>query len=1041
MKPLELKMTAFGPFADTVIIDFSRIKNGLFLISGDTGAGKTTIFDGISFALFGMSSGCARTSDTLRSHYSADSTATKVTLEFEHHGELYYIERSPQYERKKQRGSGTVKQAPFAELKMPDGKIIAGVGKVNQKIEEIIGVNWKQFTQISMIAQGEFQKLILANSNQRSEILRKLFDTENFVLIQNNLKLRAAEAKKQCEESEKAAVQYLNGAVLADITPVKELLSDFELYKWEQAADIINSEIQKDSGDFEYLNSEKNKLNLSWEQLVQERNAAQEVNSNLEKLKNAEQEKQKLDSLKDAFDSKSDTLKKGKTALINIKPFADELDSIQKQYDSTETALKINLMEIQRLENELRIQTENKIKADSFKENIEKNNREISKISLLIPKYANAERLKKEINEKSVQIETLTLKTADLEEKFRKADQMKTSLEENIKNSSGLEDKITVIQMNLEKIRNEINQLKSIKKLYDELSNKKRDFQEIQSRYLSAETEYVRLNKLHENAELLFMRNIAGILASKLEEGSPCPVCGSTVHPQKCPFENELINEEKLKSMKEDMENAKEKLTAVQLESGKLKTIILQTEKDILSRIYEYFGVRTETGNFEGFMSSKESELLKSETDEKNSLDNLKNEYEQLKKNEKKLEKLTAEREKAEKIYNDCKLLNDKLSSEKSAAEREYALISSELEYDSGKTAEEHLLALETENARLKKEIESAELNLNRINEELSAEKRLSDENAKRKAELFNALKNAESNLNKAMTDNSFTREIYEKSLISASEIEQLESEISDYNRKTVHITELIANLKKQTENKTYCDVDELNEKIGVYKNKIDDTEKRIREIYSKINTNSQVVKKLKAEFERSEDRQKKYAVISELSKTANGTLSGRERILLEQYVQAFYFEKIIHAANIRLNSMTWGQYELLRGEGTDMRQQSGLELSVLDNYTGKVRPACSLSGGESFKAALSLSLGLSDVIQSFAGGIEISSMFIDEGFGSLDSESLEQAVDTLKNLSGNDCMTGIISHVSELKEKVDHIITVTKTNRGSTVKMNQNLF
>ncbi|MGN1481843.1 AAA family ATPase [Porcipelethomonas sp.] len=1036
MKPIKLSMTAFGPFADTAEIDFSSIQNGLFLISGDTGAGKTTVFDGISFALFGNSSGCARTADTFRSHFADDKTETKVSLEFEHRGENYYIERIPQYERRKIRGNGTIKQSARAELTMPDGKIIDGVSKVNQQIAEIIGIDWKQFSQVSMIAQGEFQKLILSGSSQRSEILRKLFGTEHLVNLQEKLKSMSADARRQCELSVNSAVQYLSGAMLTDFSSMKQITDNFDAGSWEQAENLISLEISKDKESFEHLNQEKTSLNSEYEKLIQEQSEALAINDAFRQLVQANKDKETLDNLKPVIENKKTAVKNGKTALIILKPLWDAVKSAENQRENLLHNISENNSEIIKLNKDSALKNEKLKELEKQAPDIEKKQAKANKINLLLPKYDEAQKLLLNVQKITENLNTIQDNITDLEEKFKTADIRKKQWEEAVKSKQEINDNLGAFRLSIEKLKNMLNILNSLKASVDEKEKLVKSLESKRPKYINAEKSYINSKQKYDNTELLFMRNMSGILAEKLEDGLPCPVCGSLNHPDICKTECTDINEEQLKSAKNDFNKAKDNFTVLQIETEKINASIRQIDNDISSRIEETFCQKIEQNDFQKFISIQHSDIneqIKKQTETEQML-NKKIEY--IKNAEIKLEKLALQRKNAEAIYQKYKDNYTALLSDKASAESNYKLIISELEYSSKKDAETALVNLSTEISEYRENIDNTKNEIADINTRLSAEKRSLSENTAKLEELDSEINKVKKDLESAMSQNNFTTTLYNQSLISKEEIENLENEISYYNEQIIKNTELINNLSKTTKNKKECDITGLNEKIGILKNNIDSNEKRLREIYNKIKTNTEIIKKLKNEYSLSEIKQKYYAMISELSRTANGNLSGRERILLEQYVQAFYFEKIIDAANIRLNSMTWGQYELCRTSGTDQRQQSGLELSVLDNYTGKIRPARSLSGGESFKAALSLALGLSDVIQSFSGGIEISSMFIDEGFGSLDSESLEQAVETLKSLSGGDCMIGIISHVSELKEKIDRQIIVEKSTKGSTVKL-----
>lgn len=1032
MKPIKLTLTAFGSFADTVVIDFTKTGNGLFLISGDTGAGKTTIFDGISFALFGNSSGTARTPDTFRSHFAVDNVVTQAELDFEHRGKLYKICRTPQYERPKQRGEGFIKQSASAELTLPDGKTIAKVAPVTQAVEEILGVNWKQFTQISMIAQGEFQKLILSNSNQRSEILRKLFGTENYVLLQEKLKAMALDAKKKCEESENAILQYLKGASLNDYTELNGFISDFEIYKCNQAMEIIQVEIKADDEAFSLLSSEKEKTAFEKQQLIQKKNEAELINNSFKRLEELRHNMSELELQKKITQDKKDFLEDAKIALIRIKPIYDENVVLKKQYEELENKIFVNHKEIQKLKNITEDLEMKKEELKKSKTEIEKNDSEIKRIELMIPKFIQAEEFEKKIIKKDNDLNLLENELNRVGKMLGDVDKKRHQLEDKINASEGLNEKLMESRIRIQHINQQKKSALTAISIFNEITLDEKKLKKIQGKYIEAEKKYIADKKAYDDAELFFMRNLAGILAVTLKENEPCPVCGSRIHPDKCHADMAEIDESSLKILKERFLESKEKLNHIKIEAEKIRILIVQLNEKLKQIIYETFGENAEINEKFIVDSVKELESMESsETEKINLIVKIISDSEEA---AKKLIKLDSEQKKAEGYCKKYKEQIETLASEKAVIEGNLKMIKDELDYPSKDAALARAKEFKIYNEKILAEIENNTSQIIKTGEKINTEERLKNENSELIEKLKPVFNESCNKLSEALENNKFSIERFKERLVPAEKIEKLEKEIAEFENKYNSTKELLKTQEDLLNGKEIQNLSDIEKELEKLSEEISEMEKRKLELFSKINSNKTAINKIQEELEISEEKQQNYAIISELSRTANGNLNGKEKLQLEQYVQAFYFEKIISAANLRLSNMTWGQYELLRSEGSDNRHQSGLELSVLDNYTGKIRLARSFSGGEFFKASLSMALGLSDVIQSFAGGIEISSMFIDEGFGSLDSESFEQAIETLRTLSGNDCMIGIISHVHELRDKVEHIITVTKTNKGSSV-------
>lgn len=924
MRPLRLTITGFGPYRSANTLDMESLgRGGLYLITGDTGAGKTFIFDAITYALYGEMSGYGRDSRSVRSQYSSDGEKTEVELEFEYCGRKYKVTRNPEYNRAKKSGEGFTKQTAGATLIKPDGSVTDGASKVNEEIKSILGLDRRQFCSIAMIAQGEFRRVLNAGTDERQKLFRKLFNTQAYSRLSDELK----ELGKKNQEKYNDGVRSMRLCLSSVSCSFDENLSA-ELD--EMKARSENEAVMPDE------------ICGLLDRIIQ---AGTETSSSVSgKLAEADD---RLTILNNTIVLARDHRKN----LQNLEASVNRIPSLEKEIDAAKDILKA---------------------ANENKTYIEKLENETALIEASLDAYDELDSLNAEVTEiKS----NLKLKESEYSEAENKAEALKTQLE---KSSARLEE-LSAAGEGLIKVKNEIekkaDRAESLKKLVKDIKAVAKLSAELKKQQDELEpmlSEAERLAAEHSSKLSAYMREQAGMLARSLKEGEPCPVCGSVHHPEPAELSEDAPSSEEIKKLQEDAESAREKASVKMKEaqntSGQLNAVMTGTAES----------ARRETGSVD---------LRTAEESANSEIISIQKAIEELHKEKKALEEKTAEaenlktsipevRKSYEEISGNAQELDKELNEIKaslSAAEAAFRQVRKDLAYDSKTDAQKSLDEKGTEAKELREKIEKAAHDLN----DAEASKKANDAAIRELEKVVSGYKPVDEDAaaEEAAALEADKRSLTDRSIQTASELKSAEAAVES-------------------------------------------------------------VKKGAAELEKI---RREHEIIDSLNRTANGTLPGKDRITLESYVQSFYFERIIRHANLRLRMMSDGQYEFVRtAESGDKRQLSGLDLSVLDHYSGTERPVNTLSGGESFMASLSLALGLSDEVQASAGGIRLDTMFVDEGFGSLDSETLEKAIRTLTELSDEDKLVGIISHVDTLKSRIDRQIVVTKDrDAGSKAAVN----
>lgn len=907
MRPLKITMSAFGPYAGEVTLDMQKLgKSGIYLITGDTGAGKTTIFDAISYALYGEASGNYRENTTLRSKYASADTPTFVELEFEYNNEIYKINRNPEYPRPNKRGEGFTKQSANAELVMPDGSVITKIKEVSAKVEEIIGINKNQFSQIAMIAQGDFRKLLNCETNERSKIFRKIFKTEPYHNIEIKLSSLFNELKRNREKEKSGIEQYINQLKCNE----NDTLS-LELER-AKSGDVLIEDVIKLAGEIinkdtlEYTKTQKNIESINEE--------IEKINSNIKLYENQE-------ATKKAYAKASSKLEELKT----------KRNDCEKAYKS----------------------------AEAQRERLEDLTRKINLINSKMPKYDELKSLENSINERAQSFEKsnnlLKLKQQEITSLEKEIDEKSKALEE-VKGADLLVQKLTVEK---EEINKKAEALKELKTEIDRCKTEQKNLKNAQSFAKSALDEYGALENEYNQIYIAFFNEQAGIIADELKDGEPCPVCGSTSHPNLARKSENAPSQADVESAQNLVKKAQEKADKARDTASALKSRFDEIAANVKSAAKKLFG--TDDNVFDDYNSNINA--LKKDYDCTLAL--LKTANEKLNLYQKLDKEIPKIQEKQKSLSDEISTLNTQKASDEafiSENTKRVTSIKSELDFESADLAKDKL----KEYTNLSNDIQNA----------------------------IEKSKNAFDDIKSEYDTQNGTKSSLENALKEFKEID-----LASLNEKSL--------------------------KLNEYKKDVDKTAKSL---YSRIESNKLLVDNISEKRDILKGYDDKYVWLKALSETANGDISGKEKITLETFVQMTYFDSIIRKANIRLLTMSDGQYELVRrSDAETLKKNEGLALDVIDHFNASSRSVSTLSGGESFMASLCLALGLSDEIQSSNGGIKLDTMFVDEGFGSLDGEALDRALSALTSLSQGNRLVGIISHVDALCDRIDNKIVITK--------------
>lgn len=1045
MKPLKLTMSAFGPYAGKCEVDFTRLGgHGLFLITGDTGAGKTTIFDGICYALFGEASGSSRGGDGLRSDFAAPSTETFVSLTFEHRGQTYTVNRQPEYSRPKLRGDGVTKQGATAELLCPDGRTACKVGEVTKCVEEILRINYKQFKQLCMLAQGEFLKLLLAGSDERAEIFRRIFDTYIYRDIQQELSARARDCSAALSAARTHILDNCRRIVLPDdkeaaigedgssLASALQSLDRDGVYAAPLLCAQLDNQIAKDKAQTETLTAGQSELEDGCRALAVDLAAAKAVEQKREQLAAQKALAPKMEEQANQSDAIADTLRLSETAQELAADYALLLESRKQAEKAAKEAerLKTERETLKSSAGMASAQWAAQQQAEPQRKQAEQ-----ARVTLqnLLPQYEKLSEQRTKCASLHTQLQNIQSALSDQEKQAESLKDTCRKSEEEYRSLENAEAQFQRLQSLGKELESREQELKSLLDLVDEhtalgnaYARDQREFEKLKVSYDAAKAEY-------DHTETLFFSAQAGILASRLTPGEPCPVCGAKEHPAPAPLPSQAPTEAELERLKAERDKRNERCmkAAQALEKSRAAAesvkkecarrcglLKLEPSPDALTAALRDTAAKR-SGN------GAELETARANAERRRALPPI-------------LESQQKQQQEAEQKLKSIQNQYTGQLSAVSAAEAEERTLSAAIPADapSLEEAKARLDALSRRIAAMTEAYEKAREENERAARRLEACASLADSAGQTAAGQSKQAQTLGDAFAENLTAYGFGEEAaFTSALKTPDQIAKLRQQREQLLAQRREWQDGIRRLEAETADETVRSAP-LAEKLAQGDQKLKELRLSVSRICSRREANARVLRELRAKLSETEKLEHELLCVRSLSDTANGALKGKKKLQLEMYVQAAYFDSILREANKRLDRMTFGRYELVRNDFQQNLNDKGLELGVFDHYTGKARHVKTLSGGESFKASLSLALGLSDVVQRRAGGVSIDTMFVDEGFGSLDAESLDAAIDTLLSLAGTDRLVGIISHVDELKERIDKKILVQRSPRGSCVKI-----
>lgn len=921
MRPLHMTLSAFGPYAGLEEIDFTALgSKGLYLITGDTGAGKTFLFDAIVFALYGEASGSARETAMLRSKYAGIERPTFVTLRFLYHGKEYEVTRSPEYERPAKRGGGMTISRAEAAFCYPDGRTVTKSKDVTEAVTELLGIDRNQFTQIVMIAQGDFLRLLYAKTEDRSRIFREIFHTKAYQALQEALKSECGKLRVTCEQYEQSMKQYAEGVL------------------WETKEDDANV-VMEDIQDrlAATLAIQKNKIEETDEKLGLLEREIEQGNQRLGKADTRRRMQQELNRTADMAKELLPQLEERKKLLEEREQEKGQIDGLQKKIAAGEEKMQAY------------------DEADRLLRQVERTEQSISE----------KERLKERQNKTICEL-TLRMQTLD----------------ESLKTYADAELLEMQIKQDLQRAGEQMSRFEELEKKLSETKKLRERLLDWQNRYLRAAAEHDACKEDYEWKQQRYLEEQAGVLAHELREGEQCPVCGSTHHPHPAKRPKDAPDKEAVAEAKGVWEKSSLKMQECSAQAGAVKGEYGSRVRSLASELYA---------------EQSAGQIVRQDDTE-------------------------------EDVWHICEQAEPSLRQHIDNMREKLGML---------KSRQEEILEAKKERERCLKERPAVEAQL-KESMELQKELEIGITQLRTKRELsYNSMQEKRKQLPYESREQAKEQILADREQMYALQqaLEAAREAYRSKEREYQNAVQSCETLKKQlAKEEVESDAENLASKQQTLLSERLKHQKTRQELAVRYETNKKAFEGMEKLGRTMRETQRQYSMVRELTNTVNGNLKGKDKVMLETYVQMRYFDRIIDRANTRFMMMSSGQYELKRSAQSDnMRSQSGLELDVTDHYNGTERSVRTLSGGEAFLASLSLALGLSDEIQSASGGIVLDTMFVDEGFGALDEAALNQALNALYDLTDGNRLVGIISHVGGLQERIDKKLVVVKEAAGGS--------
>ncbi|PEA52494.1 exonuclease [Bacillus pseudomycoides] len=1020
MRPIKLIMTAFGPYKQQETIDFEELgEHRIFAISGNTGAGKTTIFDAICYALYGEASGEERNdTNMLRSQFADDNVYTSVELLFQLKEKTYCIKR--QLGHKKQ-GNKTITGHAIEFYEVAGDEQIPCVDRfhvtdVNKKVEDLIGLSKHQFSQIVMLPQGEFRKLLTSETENKEEILRRIFKTDRYKLMRELLDQKRKEWKDILQEKQKERELYFRNVFKLPVRDGAqlEILANQEHVNTHQVVEALQQEMDVYEKQAKQLEQQES---MQLKQLKEAETGYHEAKALNDRLQDLQTKQNRYDSLgqeRSSIEMKEQQFKQAEQA-NRLLPFEQWYDEAVQSAEQAEQYMKQMagkqeqlVLAYERAEQQYKQEKNNETVREDTKRNIQM----LEELKEVIATFAD-KKIKLASSEK--QMEQFKREISKLEEQQELGSAQKQQLASKLKQmEQALEQYITKAEQ-LSRMREDAKVLKDTYQVWQEVQKYEKERKVTFEQVSAAQQAY-------ETLEKSWLSEQAGQLAIHLHDGKPCPVCGSTAHPNKATEQVLSVDEEQLNNLREQKVQAEKQFVQIEEKCNFYKRQYEELCKEVQSRGYSV----SELGNVyqtlieQGKQLAAEVNELKATEEERKQLSP------QLQKLDEQLDKLQgAKREVEEKLHrSEMELIQLRTAYENDKEKIPAEMQTLEAWQQAYETKASLLHSLQEAWQRAQDEFQRCTNEKIRVEEAYkAAQQQFTQRTEKKEEQYVRFMKELE-------TSGFASQQAYTEAKLSDAERASLQQHIQSYYGALEVLTKQIEELTEALRGKEWTELTELEEQLkelGIQLDIIKEQRQRANSANEYISDLHENIRRIDEQIHEEETAFQELVDLYEVMKGDN-----ESRISFERYILIEYLEQIVQVANERLRKLSNGQFYLKRSERVEKRnRQSGLGLDVYDAYTGQTRDVKTLSGGEKFNASLCLALGMADIIQSYEGGISIETMFIDEGFGSLDEESLTKAVDALIDLQKSGRFIGVISHVQELKSAMPAVLEVMKQKDG----------
>jgi len=1016
VKPLALTMQAFGPFPTQQSIDFTLLgEHPLFLINGATGAGKTTLLDAISFALYGETTGQDRAGKQMRCDHAADDCTTEVEFTFAIGTKVYRVMRQPTQHVLGQRGNTTVERRTTASLYELRGEWHSGqssstmdwhpietrkVTEVNKFIEGLLGLRAEQFRQVVVLPQGKFRELLNADANERENILSQLFQTQRFKRYEELFKQQAGDLKKAFEKLEQQKAHILEGTECDDLTQLEQQIAELKprLETQQNALKQLNQQVV----DTDY-------------QLKQQHTR----NAKSKDLQHARQQQDELHTKQAEIDNKQHRINKAQAAIRLVPAYND--------WQQTEVRLNVSRQKQTQLSEEKQQQAKSLTNAEAklaeARTKLEQSKplrSTLQRLEELLPTVEQLERLTQQVEQYQSTLVQREKEGKQLRADYDAAQSELKQLRTEQQQVQTQIDELPELESRTHALSEQRQQLLKKQQLAKQAAVLKKDQAQLQrslqAKLAHKQQAYNQVNELEQR----WLASQAPMLARQLEPQKPCPVCGSTEHPHPAQSDaNALVEQHELDKARESYRRAEQAFYDEQTTLAKTS----EHERQLTQQLSELADLS------EAALEQQETQL-NNERQVRTALLNRRQKVQQ------KLERAEQQRGQLEGQLDHCRSQYAEVKAKHASAQTELENLKQRWQQSDMSVAEvkPRIEELKQQLGQLEQQFEQAQQLTQKQSQQYHATQTQLKAETEEGDRLTQALKNAQQTWKAQLSASNFSSdEDFKSAQIDESELKQLSQAVSEHNQRAIELKSTIKELQRYIDDIPPADIEQLTRQLEKLRKDRESEQSRFNHQQSVLLNNEKAVERLQQLVIQNEALEAQYASIGTLANLATGQNS--QRLSLHRFILSVLLDDILIVASQHLGQMTHHRYQLVReNEVSDARSASGLNLAVTDAYTGIQRSTKTLSGGESFQAALALALGLSEVVQQYSGGIKLDMLFVDEGFGSLDEQALDAAIDVLANLRASGRSVGIISHVRELKERIDTRIDVHKGQHGSHI-------